>query len=651
MKKKLFSILLVLCLCVSVFAGCSLVEIDEKSYQEAIVTTITYTDGEVDNIDKRELLLAYSSYGYNYNSDGSNYNGAIDQTLSSVIDQHITIKAVKNYYKNLPENNDEIEENDEPLLNDNETSYLWEQTRSSLFDNIEQNYFKILDFEAGQSEEDTTTEEGVVYNKYSSSVELKDGVIRTKETTFSTRNNNDNLKVLPVDEKTYVYDYESEEYDFKTELFNALYNAMGEDTKVRAVRDWRSAISQYVDVVERNFSYLNYKTDAEWLKFEIDRVYDILKNNYLVEKYTEIYNKAQDRKDNFANIQVKDVLNRYKEKVEQDYITYKNSPSSYSDAILNNTADVDYFLKTNNQNYFYVSAIKVNISAAQQKLLDEAAKSGNPLDKVNAEKTVFEDVLATERDVNVDFDGNSTGKGGRTSNKITVTELRDNLEAAISRIEYKTADDMSETQTKEALSVLSGEDKEDPQKQAEAIEQWLANENAVAQRQRAAIFRNYMFKYSDDDTTKNSDYAMVFGFDGNTNSVLANSTFAENGNVKDAIKALYKSNPEVGDTTDLVKVDDGYYIFFYAGEVEQIAEVSDGNLVLDEDFIYKLRGTRTSLFSDKTLFDVLYDELYSNYSDNFSVFQNLDIAALNSKDQNDRKIVESIQKFGDELYN
>ena len=112
-----------------------------------------------------------------------------------------------------------------------------------------------------------------------------------------------------------------------------------------------------------------------------------------------------------------------------------------------------------------------------------------------------------------------------------------------------------------------------------------------------------------------------------------------------------QSNPEVGDTTDLVKVDDGYYIFFYAGEVEQIAEVSDGNLVLDEDFIYKLRGTRTSLFSDKTLFDVLYDELYSNYSDNFSVFQNLDIAALNSKDQNDRKIVESIQKFGDELYN
>lgn len=659
MKKKILSILLVLCLCVSVFAGCSLVEIDEKSYQDAIVATITYSDGEKDNIDKRELLLAYSSYGYNYNDEENGYSGAIKQTLNTVIDQHITIKAVKNYYEDL--NNDTDPTNDEPLLNDNEKSYLWEQTRSSLFDNIEELYFDILDFEIGESEEDETTEEGVVYKKYVSSVNFENGIIKNRDVTLTIRNDPKNLKVLEKDGTEYVYDFESKEYDFKTELFNALYNAMGEDTKDRSVRDWRSAVSQYVDIIERNFSYMNYKTDAEWLKFEIQRVYDILKNNYLVEKYTEIFNKAQNRDDNHSNIQIDDVINYYKEKVEADYLSYNQYPSTYSDAILNSTKDVDYFLKTNNENYFYVSAIKVNLSASQQKIIDQANKSGNPLDKQGIDE-IFKNVLATQRDVSVDADGKVTGNGGRTNLKANVFDLQRELEAKIESIKFKSVAEMTEGEQEEALSELAVKDRTDEQKKQQAFEEWVSKYNDLVARQRAAIFRDYMFKYSDDDTSKNADYDIVFGFNSNTNTVLANSTFSANENVKNAIKELYKSNPQIG-ATKLVKVDDGYYIFFYAGEVEPFVELSNGKFnikdqevvegVVTEDykleFIYKLRQKRTSLFSDKTYFDVLYDELLSNYSDNFTVFQNLDIEALKDKNNAERCIVESIHIDGDEL--
>ena len=113
-----------LIMCVSVFAGCSLVGRNDKNYYEATVATISYVDGTTENINKRDLITAFNSYGYNY---VQNYNyttkQAVQQTLETVINRRITIKAVENYYKNLGED----------LLLGNETTYLYDETYNAIY--------------------------------------------------------------------------------------------------------------------------------------------------------------------------------------------------------------------------------------------------------------------------------------------------------------------------------------------------------------------------------------------------------------------------------------------------------------------------------------------------------------------------------------
>ncbi len=632
-------------MCVSVFAGCSLIEIDEKSYQSAIVAAITYTDGEVDKIDKTELLLAYSSYGYNY---GDDYKKAIRQTLDTVVQQHVTIKAVKNYYL----------ENEEPLLNGNETSYLWQQTWDAVYEHIEEYYFELLNYEdeEAQNSEDTT-ETGVVYTPYESTVFMLDGElqIRNNTTTETVRNSNSNLKEYQDNGKSYVYDFESKEYDFKQLMFDNLYDAMGTDSQQRSVRDWRSAIRKYEDTIQRSFSYLNYKDDG-WLKFECQRIYDILLNNYLVQKYTEIYNKYQNKDNNISNIKVSDVVNAYAKKVNDDYNTYRNDKSAYSEAILNSTADVDYFLNDTNQNYFRVGVIKINLSSEQQQELSNAKVYGDPVAIKSVHDRVFNNVSANER---------SLTTGGKTGVLKSASQILELLRGDINRLTYKTKATMTDDEQDDAYSELSPEDKTNEEKKNQAIEVWLEKYNQKVENDRAKVFRDYMFKYSDDEASKNATSDMIVGFD--TNNVLLNSTITSSitdekklEEAKKELAKLYKPEaddtnasrtPVFGNVTDLIEADDGYYIFFYAGEVQNLFEPINGRVTLKDEDVYALREKKVSVFSDKTVFDAIYEELVSNFSDTFSVFQNLDMSALMSEEENDRRIVRKYVYFTDELYN
>ena len=148
----------------------------------------------------------------------------------------------------------------------------------------------------------------------------------------------------------------------------------------------------------------------------------------------------------------------------------------------------------------------------------------------------------------------------------------------------------------------------------------------------AKAFRTYLYLYNDDDTLKGSEYNAVAGVDPTTNEVVTSEKI-EGDELKEALYALYANgNAKIGDLSELVVTENGCYLFFYAGKVENLF----GGI--NENFTFKaserkavvdlLRSTKLNIFSSKTLFDKLYEECVT---DNFAVFQNLDANAMRLK--------------------
>lgn len=611
-RKKITALLLVLMMCLSVATGCSLIETDDRLYYEATVATVSYIDGTTENINKRELLLAYSSYGYNYVQNyNMTYNEAIKTTLDSVVDQHLTVKAVEMYYKQAKED----------MFNENETSYLWTLTYDSLYSSILEYYYDIVGYKETESDSQEETS-GVVYNKYNSTSYLKevkvldkDGnvvldkggkevtklVIKLKTPASTTRADSSHL--LMKGEQA----YDLEKDVFKDELYNTLYNVFGTNEKDASVQAWRSAIRDYVSTIKKNYTYMTFADDEQWIKFDINRVYNILKNNYIVEKYTEIFNYANHEGNDNSSISVTDILNRYTDKVKTDYATYgyNSNTSTFQSDMLSKVGEMEYIVP-GNQKYFFVGSIKVEFDTTEKAKLEEINAYGNPLEKKEALDELYSKLGATERD----------SKGNKTSNELNASTLLKELRGKVDKIEYLTVEDLTEEQIAEAES------------EGLTLSEYVDGANVEISYQKAKIFRDYMFTYSDDDSVKNAEYNTVFGYDIATQEVFASENYNKD-EIKEAIKNLYKDGAEIGKMTDLVKAEDGYYIFFFAGNIENLfGDNVDEDFELRESAIRKLESTRLNIFSEKTVFDKLFEELAN---DNFSVYRGLDIGRYATK--------------------
>ena len=142
-------------------------------------------------------------------------------------------------------------------------------------------------------------------------------------------------------------------------------------------------------------------------------------------------------------------------------------------------------------------------------------------------------------------------------------------------------------------------------------------------------YRKYFYLYNDEDTYKGADYNAVFGVDANGKAITPDAYNADE--IKEAIETLYDNgNAQVGDFSEVVQTEDGFYIFFFAGKIDNLFNVTgaDFDATADKDNILALAKTKINVFSNKTLLDVLFDELDSN---NFSVFQTMDMNNLRSK--------------------
>lgn len=610
MKKRLASLILALFMCVSVFAGCSLVETDNERYLNATVATIEYESGQTENITKRQLLTAYNSYGYNYvQYYGHTMQEAVKQTIDTIVDRRLTVKAVKDYYKTSQEEE----------LNERETTYLWDETYYAMFENIKTYFEKIVDVPATEEESEESGNNSV-FKEYQSTVSLEykdivdengnvveeNKLVIVKNSISASIRNSYTARQVGQD---YV-DYELEKsgsYPFKESLYNKLMSL--KESSSESSRSWTSAINNYIEDIKENYEFEGFESNKEAFMFEIDRVYNILKENYYVEKYAEIYDGQTSSL--ISNISVDDILKAYSKNVRTDYTKYEIEEGDFASDILSDVSSVDYIKE--GSNYFYLSYIKFDIDTARLTELEELKNQGGIFNYDEEVAKVYKNAYVEERN----SDGELTGETKSAS--YLANKIKNELDK-----EYWTVERLNNN------SAESNAEKLNAAELQLSDEMYVELLNSEIDAEKVNTFRPYFYLYNSDDTYKNADYNAVFGVD-NQGNIMAGDTFSSDEDLLAALKEFYNGGDiRVGAVSDLIEADDAVYLFFYAGKIENILPVVDETFDISrsEDAIKTLAKTKLNVFSEKTVFDKIYSE---QTKDNYSVFETLNMNYLRSK--------------------
>ena len=653
MKKKVFSLVLCLVMCASVLAGCNLFGRDLETYYNTVVAQINYeysigaeNFSYVEDITKRDLINAYNSYGYSYTQNGYSQEDAVEMTLDSLINRSLMITEVERYYK----------EAGEELLNDAEKTYLWEETYEAIYDNFRTYYNEILGIEDDTASGDEETS-GTIYEAYDKQATLytkQDGSLGIKKVDIVT-NIRDSKHVLK-NEGGVVYDVEYQDdegnYIFKDLIYDNIlaYTKKGNTGST----NFRSALNEYMSVVRENYSYLDLDDEKTCFIFELDRIYDILKDNYMVEKYEQIYNRLASSGSTVTNVKVADVVKYYENNVVADYEKYKSDAETFETDILSSSTSPNY-INSSEAKYFNVAVIKIAFEEGKKEALDTKLTNGMDINEY------YSELLKLYTSANVEIKDASTGEA--TGKTIGAENLLSQIEDALLKtrdyLDYDTV--INDTEKVNEILDMSGVSQSAVEEiKEETVRNYVERYNTEIAHEKAEAFLNYYYYYNDDTTYLNQDKLSVFGIS-NSGEVLYNETYSS-ANVSDesmkdyemynefqeAIKALYNDgNAKVGDISNVVRGSDGVYILFYAGEVNNLFSGITEDFSLTQKDVLKLANTTFNVFTDKTIFDQIYESLYVDSA--YGEYEENSINRLKNSLTlgNDDGIVKHVDKYKD----
>ena len=653
MKKKVFSLVLCLVMCASVLAGCNLFGRDLETYYNTVVAQINYeysigaeNFSYVEDITKRDLINAYNSYGYSYTQNGYSQEDAVEMTLDSLINRSLMITEVERYYK----------EAGEELLNDAEKTYLWEETYEAIYDNFRTYYNEILGIEDDTASGDEETS-GTIYEAYDKQATLytkQDGSLGIKKVDIVT-NIRDSKHVLK-NEGGVVYDVEYQDdegnYIFKDLIYDNIlaYTKKGNTGST----NFRSALNEYMSVVRENYSYLDLDDEKTCFIFELDRIYDILKDNYMVEKYEQIYNRLASSGSTVTNVKVADVVKYYENNVVADYEKYKSDAETFETDILSSSTSPNY-INSSEAKYFNVAVIKIAFEEGKKEALDTKLTNGMDINEY------YSELLKLYSSANVEIKDASTGEAtGKTIGaENLLSQIKDALLKTRDYLDYDTV--INDTEKVNEILDMSGVSQSAVEEiKEETVRNYVERYNTEIAHEKAEAFLNYYYYYNDDTTYLNQDKLSVFGIS-NSGEVLYNETYSS-ANVSDesmkdyemynefqeAIKALYNDgNAKVGDISNVVRGSDGVYILFYAGEVNNLFSGITEDFSLTQKDVLKLANTTFNVFTDKTIFDQIYESLYVDSA--YGEYEENSINRLKNSLTlgNDDGIVKHVDKYKD----
>ncbi len=323
-KNKFTGILLCLMMaCVLVLSGCDLFPRNMSAYLNRSVCTITYENGDVEDITTREYINAFNSYGHTLVQNGSGYEEAANQTIEVLVNRYVLLHHAKT--QNLVEIDDAAEKE---ILDDVYTAL--ESNLSSYIDAVRE------DWNMPASSSSTSSDDAVVYTPYVQQAEvvLDGGVYKIKLMDNDDDPQNTNFANL----------------DAVIARFNE-YALEDDGTDNYRIR--KEAYRRFMAALKANEQGLNLSTDNESiLNRYVEDVYDNSKDNYVIQGLEDYYQTES----GFSTISVKQVLNKYKALMLQCKFSYEANNSSYDTAMLESFEDVYYVV---DDNYFFVSNLLV----------------------------------------------------------------------------------------------------------------------------------------------------------------------------------------------------------------------------------------------------------------------------------------------------
>lgn len=583
LTKLIISLSLCLVMCVSVFAGCTLVTTDMSRYYSQVVASLEYESGEKIEITKRDLSVAVANYSETYQSYGLEGEEAVKQILESVINEKLVIRASENMAK---------EQNNGEILTTKEKTYLWELTFETIEDNIISYYNQISGIEeedssSTESEDDTVITQNGYEDLVSLQMDGQGGYTLTLNSTASTA----------VEDHTF---WNGEDRDLTTQNdLDVLYRNVVNYVTQNPV--YAQGYSRYLSEAKRSEEGMGLSTDNESVfKREIQRVYEVLYNAFMIDKYQEM-NQA-----NNASVTINNILELYESRVISDYDKYvTEQASTYEEDVLEDVSSIHYFKPTGTQ-FFYVSHILAEFSDTDQATYDECQRV---LDGTSTKYTVGEAEAIIE---------------GLYSNlSFVVREPAKDENGNIIRNEDGGVTWTETGETKPVSAVMS------------EIELKLstAGDNELL---KAQYFDEFIYKYNADPGIMNAERNYVIGVDYSTpdtengTSYTAHSSMVESF-TNAAIELYANGSAKIGDLyAQPIRSDYGIHIMIYEGKVENLFSNIDSNFSLSTADIQVLNDARLKAGESKTLLDVLYEDLDT---DRYTIFETMNLQFLRDEVQ------------------
>lgn len=351
--KKFITYIFSLLFCVTMFAGCSLIQLNPTKYYSQTIAQIVYDKNNKVNFTMKDLLEAYDNYGYQLQQNDSTLSSedALKQTAELMVQRYMLVKEIKNQIGELTQGEKNV------LMR--ETYEHINTTLASLEDEIRVEWDRVVN-EDDKEEDSSTEEEGPTeYQEYKPTVER---VYYEEEVNGVKKYKS---KLVRVEEEKEPED-ESDPGEFVQNITDA-------DVSAEA---WK----RYMKTLQKNNEKLGIKlSDEKAFEKEINRIYGVLEENKYISKYQEHLTKN-------LEIDSTSVVESYKQKYKRDYELYSNNESAYHTAMANDASTVYYHPNSGNE-YVYVTHVLLGFS-------DETLAKIKNLEKLyqsnSIEKSVYE---------------------------------------------------------------------------------------------------------------------------------------------------------------------------------------------------------------------------------------------------------------------
>lgn len=351
--KKFITYIFSLLFCVTMFAGCSLIQLNPTKYYSQTVAQIVYDKNNKVNFTMKDLLEAYNNYGYQLQQNDSTLSSedALKQTAKLMVQRYMLVEEIKNQIGELTPGEKNV------LMR--ETYEHINTTLAELEDEIRVEWDRVVN-EDDKDEDSSTEEEGPTeYQEYEPTVER---VYYKEEVNGVTKYKS---KLVRVEEEKEPED-ESDPGEFVQNITDA-------DVSAEA---WK----RYIKTLQKNNEELGIKlSDEKAFEEEINRIYGVLEENKYISKYQEHLTKN-------LEIDSTSVVESYKQKYKRDYELYSNNESAYHTAMANDASTVYYHPNSGNE-YVYVTHVLLGFS-------DETLAKIKNLEKLyqsnSIEKSVYE---------------------------------------------------------------------------------------------------------------------------------------------------------------------------------------------------------------------------------------------------------------------